>query len=203
MPIALSSITVVRTAPIGTVVGALSLFDDDTSLLPANFALTKGAGGLFAVDGSNNLVTEWVAPVIAGYYSIRVRASAITKEFDSKAHFVVFVVASPTTVMFFQGADMANTITSITLVEGGPAVHVTVGDQNGVPIPPANISWASSSVVNIVPDATGFNISGLSRSTPFSFQLAATDVAQSPNVSALLTINIVLPAITGLTFMSP
>jgi len=64
-------------------------------------------------------------------------------------------------------------------------------------------TWAALSVVNVVADATGFNFSAVARSTPFSFQLGATDVAQTPNVSALLTINIVLPAITGLTFLSP
>jgi hypothetical protein len=94
-------------------------------------------------------------------------------------------------------------ITSITLIEGGPAVHVTVGDQNGNSIPPANISWDSHSEISIVADATGFNISAVPRGAPTSFNLNATDTAQMPTASGSLSVNIVMPPITSLTFSSP
>ena len=205
MPIVLSSAMVSANAAVGTIVGALSLMDEAGATVPANFTLDIDSGGYFAVDADNNIVTEWPAPLgYSGFFPVRVRASAVTEALDSKSHFIISVVVpSPTTLEFLQGNDMATPITSITLVEGGPAVHVTVADQNSVPIPPANITWAASSVVNVVADATGFNFSAVARSTPFSFQLGATDVAQTPNVSAILSINIVLPAITGLTFLSP
>jgi hypothetical protein len=206
MPIVLSSAMVSANAAVGTIVGALSLMDDTGAAVPANFTLDIDSGGYFAVDAHDNIVTEWPAPLgYSGFFPVRIRASGITEALDSKAHFIISVVVpSPTTLEFLQGNDMATPITSITLVEGGPAVHVTVADQTGNnPIPPANITWQTSSVVNVVADATGFNFSAVTRGTPFSFQLGATDVAQTPNVSALLTINVVLPAITGLTFLSP
>jgi hypothetical protein len=75
-------------------------------------------------------------------------------------------------------------------------MHVTVGDQNGNPIPPANIAWAATSELTITADATGFNIAAVSRGTATSFSLTATDSAQTPNCLDPLTINITLPPIT-------
>jgi hypothetical protein len=98
---------------------------------------------------------------------------------------------------------MASQITLLTLVEGGAPVHVTVGDQNGNPIPPANIEWAAASELTITADATGFNIAAIPRSSPTSFTLTATDTAQTPNVAGALTIDVTLPPITSLTFTSP
>jgi hypothetical protein len=98
---------------------------------------------------------------------------------------------------------MASQITSLTLVEGGVPVHVTVGDQNGNPIPPANIEWATASELNVTADATGCNIAAVPRSTPTSFTLTATDTAQTPNVAGALTIDVTLPPITSVTFTSP
>jgi hypothetical protein len=98
---------------------------------------------------------------------------------------------------------MVSPITSLTLVEGGASVHVTVGDQNGNPIPPGNIEWAAASELTITADATGFNIAAVPRSAPTSFTLTATDTAQTPNATGALTININLPPITSLTFTSP
>jgi hypothetical protein len=60
---------------------------------------------------------------------------------------------------------------------------VAVGDQNGNPIPPANIAWAAASELTITADATGFNIAAVSRGTATSFSLTATDPAQTPIVS--------------------
>ena len=98
---------------------------------------------------------------------------------------------------------MASQITSLTLVEGGTSMHVTVGDQNGNPLPPANIAWAAASELTITADTTGFNIAAVPRGAATSFSLTATDTAQTPNVSGSLTINITLPPITSLTFTSP
>jgi hypothetical protein len=98
---------------------------------------------------------------------------------------------------------MASPINSLTLVEGGTSVHVTVGDQDGNPIPPTDIEWAAASELTITADATGFNIAAIPRGSPSSFTLTATDTAQTPNVTGALTININLPSITSLTFTSP
>lgn len=107
----------------------------------------------------------------------------------------------------FTEANLATPITSITLVAGGPAEPVTVWDQTTTnEIPTANLAWQASSVVNVVQNTAApgeYSISAVARSTPFSFSLGVTDTAQSPNVTGTLTINIVLPNITGLTFTSP
>jgi ribosome recycling factor len=116
---------------------------------------------------------------------------------------LVFLAVS-TGVPMLADAQAATPITSVTLVEGGSAVHVTVYDQNTTnAIPPANINWTASSVISMTADSTGFNISALPRSTAFSFGITATDIAQTPNVAGTLTINVVLPNITSLTFASP
>ena len=98
---------------------------------------------------------------------------------------------------------MTSPINSLTLVEGGLPVHVTVGDQNGNPIPPANIEWATASELTITADATGFMMAAVPRSSPTSFTLTATDTAQTPNVAGVLTVDVTLPPITSLTFTSP
>jgi hypothetical protein len=103
----------------------------------------------------------------------------------------------------FEESNMASQITSLTLVEGGVPVHVTVGDQNGNPIPPASIEWTAASELTITADATGFNIAAIPRSTPTSLTLTATDTAQTPSVAGTLTIDVTLPPITSLTFSSP
>jgi hypothetical protein len=90
----------------------------------------------------------------------------------------------------FATASYAQDITSITIMDGGPAVHVTVRDQNGTAIPPANITWQTSPIVNIVPDDTGFNFSVAAETAPIAFTLSATDAATPTLVSAILTINV-------------
>jgi hypothetical protein len=104
------------------------------------------------------------------------------------------------------GAEASPTfVTSITLVEGGPAVHVTVYDQNGNAIPASSISWTPSSVINVAADSTGagFNFTAVARSTATSFQITATLTTQTPQATGVLTINVVLPAVTALQFSSP
>jgi hypothetical protein len=95
-----------------------------------------------------------------------------------------------------------NAITSLDLVAGGPSKVVQVGDQNGTILPPNTITWPAASELNIVPNATGFTMNALPRGVATSIDLVATYTGQMPNVAQALTINIVLPAVTGLTFFS-
>jgi len=57
----------------------------------------------------------------------------------------------------FSESIIASQISSLTLVEGGPSMHVTVGDQSGNPITPSNIAWAAASELTLTADATGVN----------------------------------------------
>ncbi len=61
-------------------------------------------------------------------------------------------------------------ITSLSLVAGGPSIHVSIADQNcnvinPAPLPnPTNITWSfvnSNAFFTVVADATGFTFTGL------------------------------------------
>src|SRR5271163_4727057 len=137
----------------------------------------KGVEGIFGVSGST-IVTLWnpTSPPTAGFYELKLHS--LQNGYELTCGEFVFQV---TPALTFKEAIMASQITSLTLVEGGAPMHVTVGDQNGNPIPPANIAWAAASELTIIADAKGFNIAAVSRGTATSFSLAATDTAQTPN----------------------
>ena len=137
----------------------------------------KGVEGIFGVSGST-IVTLWnpTSPPTAGFYELKLHS--LQNGYELTCGEFVFQV---TPALTFKEAIMASQITSLTLVEGGASMHVTVGDQNGNPIPPANIAWAAASELTITADATGFNIAAVPRGTATSFSLAATDTAQTPN----------------------
>lgn len=98
-------------------------------------------------------------------------------------------------------------ITSIDVVQGGASVHVTVDDQSGDALPPANITWGgdvSASGITITPDATGFLFAAGAGAAAGAVSATATYTgpeAQSP-VSGSLTVNVEV-GVTGLQFTSP
>jgi hypothetical protein len=88
--IGLSKSTFSTTAPIGAVVGTLSLYNASLVAMGANFILTDGCAGYFAISGSN-LVTTNVIPV--GNYSVFVSAVGTKTWWDDQATFVITVTA--------------------------------------------------------------------------------------------------------------
>jgi len=96
-------------------------------------------------------------------------------------------------------------ITSIDILVGGAPVHVTVDDQNGSPLSPANISWSGlPSEVSATADDTGFMFAATAVAAPGPVLATATYVgprAAAP-VSGVLTVNIDA-GVTSLTFTSP
>ena len=192
--LSISNLVILASSPTGSVVGNLTEGGSNTATFYA-----KGVEGIFAVSGST-IVSLWdpTSPPAAGFYGLKLHSLQDSYRF-SYGEFVLQVVPALT----FKEAIMASQITSLTLIEGGAPMHVTVGDQNGNPIPPANIVWAAASELTITADATGFNIAAVPRGAATSLSLTATDTAQTPNVSGSLTVNITLPPITALTFTSP
>jgi hypothetical protein len=89
--IGISNLTFSTKAAIGTVVGTLTLFNASLTSMAANFILTKGCAGFFAISGSN-LVTINVVP--AGIYSVRVNAVGTKTWWDDQATFVITVTAT-------------------------------------------------------------------------------------------------------------
>jgi hypothetical protein len=192
--LSLSDLDAVASSPTGTLVANITESVSNTATFYA-----KGVEGIFGLSGST-IVTLWdpTSPPTAGFYALKLHSLQDGYEL-SWGEFVLQV----TPALTFKEAIMASQITSLTLIEGGASMHVTVGDQNGNPIPPADIAWAAASELTITADATGFNIAAVPRGMATSFSLTATDTAQTPNVSGSLTINITLPPITALTFTSP
>jgi hypothetical protein len=192
--LSISNLVALASSPTGTLVANLT-----ESLSKTATFYTEGVEGIFGVSGSA-IVSLWdpTSPPTAGFYGLKLGSLQDSYKL-TRGKFVLQV----TPALTFEESIMASQITSLTLVEGGASMHVTVGDQNGNPIPPSNIAWATASELTITADATGFNIAAIPRSTATSFGLTATDTAQTPNVSGSLTINITLPLITSLTFTSP
>lgn len=94
-------------------------------------------------------------------------------------------------------------VTSITVDPGATPVHVTVTDQAGNPVPPADITWAGNpSGVTIAADATGFNFeAGPGTPNTPSTEMTAT---YSPNTSVSGQLACVIQlTVTGLLFDSP
>jgi hypothetical protein len=57
MTITISNLKVANNAPVGTVVGALTVIDDKGTVIPCNLTLTKQAAGYFHIS-SDDLVTH-------------------------------------------------------------------------------------------------------------------------------------------------
>jgi hypothetical protein len=86
--IAITKSTFSTTAPIGTVVGGLTLFNAALAPMGANFILTDGCAGFFAISG-NNLVTSSLIPV--GVYSVDVSAVGTKTYWADEGTFVITV----------------------------------------------------------------------------------------------------------------
>jgi hypothetical protein len=87
--IALTKTTFSSTAPIGTVVGGLTLFNAAVASMGATFILTDGCAGFFAISG-NNLVTV-SSPIPVGNYSVAVNAVGTKTYWDDEGIFGITV----------------------------------------------------------------------------------------------------------------
>jgi hypothetical protein len=95
-------------------------------------------------------------------------------------------------------------ITSLELIAGGAAVHVTVVDENLDPLPPTDVSWTLPDGVTANPDATGFNFTAATGTAVGTLSDTATydgPGAAGP-VTGSLPINVVA-GVTALQFTSP
>jgi hypothetical protein len=96
MTITISNSNVADNAPLGTVIGALTVTDGSGNIIPCNFMLTKRSAGHFGVSG-NNLLTIFTGPITPGCYSLRVRANGIYTRYKDSATFTITVtVPQPT-----------------------------------------------------------------------------------------------------------
>jgi hypothetical protein len=79
-------------AAAGTVVGKLTLLNNGLVGLAANFILTEGAAGAFAISGSN-LVTVH-APLPPGFYSVAVSGVGTRAPMKDKGFLTITVTAT-------------------------------------------------------------------------------------------------------------
>lgn len=93
-------------------------------------------------------------------------------------------------------------VTSITIDPGAGPVHVTVTDQAGNPIPPADIVWSGAPAgVTMSADSTGFNFeASAGTSNTQSTEMTATYTPN--NVFAQLAVTVQL-TVVSLQFESP
>jgi len=87
--ISISNLTVSGTAPVGTIIGALTSRDASGTAQNCNYTLTKNSAGFFGISG-RNLITER-ASLPVGNYSVRVHANGTNVRLSGNAHFVVTV----------------------------------------------------------------------------------------------------------------
>ena len=102
-------------------------------------------------------------------------------------------------------------VTSITLIPGGPSVHITVADQNQQPTPPADDSWTGMPAgVTATADATGFNFAADASAVPapdtapysVAAKYAGVGAPGGPVTGPGLAI-VVSETVTALVYLSP
>ncbi len=97
-------------------------------------------------------------------------------------------------------------VTQIDLTPGGPAVHVTVTDQAGTPLPPGEVTWDGPPAgVTITADASGFEFvaaAGTPATTDAATATYAGPRAPTPVAGPTLAVNIIVP-VTALQYESP
>lgn len=96
------------------------------------------------------------------------------------------------------------TAAPLQLLEGGPAVHVTVTDQNEVALDPAHLSFADSPGLTFAADETGFNVTAAAGTPAGNVTVVAT--YSGPRAPAAVTGDLAIAlevTVTALRFTSP
>jgi len=113
-----------------------------------------------------------------------------------KALFFVVAVAH---ISVSAHAACSGAVTSLAEQSGGPAVHVTVVDQNCNPLPPSAVSWSGQGNIAVVADTTGFNFTA----PPGTGAVTVTATAKDGTVTASLQDVVTMPTVTSIGFTSP
>jgi hypothetical protein len=92
--IALSNVSVAATAPGGTLIGVIRVFDDNGHPVACSLKLISesSADGFFGiVQSSAHLVTTWQGSAAPGIYALGIQANAINTSFSDTAEFQISV----------------------------------------------------------------------------------------------------------------
>jgi hypothetical protein len=89
MPIMIDKVTLSSKAPVGTVVGTLTLIDEAKTARKAYYMLDEDSVGLFVISGSNLVTLK--TPIPPGLYCVNMRARAQYIRCTNKASFIIVV----------------------------------------------------------------------------------------------------------------
>jgi hypothetical protein len=89
MAIMIDKLTLAKSAPVGTVVGTLTMFDEAGTARRANWLLEEDAAGFFAMSGASIVTLR--TPVPAGQYCLKLEGSAQFIRSYDKASYTVTV----------------------------------------------------------------------------------------------------------------
>jgi hypothetical protein len=92
MTLMISNLTVSTKAPVGTMIGTLTLYDNTATSRIANFISDENSAGFFGINGTQ-LVTQR-ASIPPGYYGLQIYANAENVSLCGEAAFVVTVTAT-------------------------------------------------------------------------------------------------------------
>jgi hypothetical protein len=87
--LSISNVSVSATAPAGTAVGVLTLFDSTMTSRQANFILTDDAAGFFGMTGTSLVTQQPSLP--KGYYAVKVKATSKVATLNGTGHFMITI----------------------------------------------------------------------------------------------------------------
>jgi len=90
--LSLDKATVAAGAPANTTVGAMSAWSVDQQPVHCTWTVLNAPGAFRAIAGP---VLATMAPLLAGFYSVEVRANGVSVPFEEEAWFQIQVLAPP------------------------------------------------------------------------------------------------------------
>lgn len=92
MTLMISKLAVSTKAPVGTVIGALALYDNTGTSRVANYISDENSAAFFGITGNQLLTLR--ASIPPGYYGVQIYANAENVCLSGEAAFVVTVTAT-------------------------------------------------------------------------------------------------------------
>jgi hypothetical protein len=89
MPVLIDKMALSSKAPVGTVVGTMTLLDEGAVARRTNYILEEDSAGFFGISGSSIVTLR--TPIPVGNYCLNMRLSAQFIRFTDKASFVISV----------------------------------------------------------------------------------------------------------------
>jgi hypothetical protein len=89
MPVLIDKLTLASAAPVGTVVGTMTLLDTNAAPLVAQYMLQEDSAGFFGISGAKIVTLR--TPIPAGNYCVNIKMNAQRARVTDEASFVISV----------------------------------------------------------------------------------------------------------------